>query len=409
MSFRSQASSPRWALAVFGLALAGALVACGEKKAQAQNQSGPAPAEVSTYTVAPAAVPVEFEYVGQVAGSREVEVRARVTGIVERRLYEEGARVKAGQVLFVIDPSPFKAQVSAAEAELAQAEARHKQTQRDLQRIQPLAATQAVSRKELDDAASAQDFAAAAVQSAQARVETARIDLGYTQVRAPLAGVVGRALKVEGSLANAAGDSLLTTIAQIDPVYVDFGVAEAEQLRLRKEVAEGSLKLAAGGFEVALATSDGTTLDRVGKLDFADYKADPNTGSFAARATLPNADNALAPGQFVRVKLRGAERPNAVTVPQRAVLDAPTGKFVYVVGNTANGPIAEQRNVEVGEWVGHGWVIRKGLQAGDEVIVEGMSRIFFPGAPVVRVAAPAAAAAEPTAATPAAAESAPQP
>lgn len=407
MSFRSQAFSPRWALAVFGLALAGVLVACGDKKAQEQHQGGPAPAEVSTYTVAPASVPVEFEYVGQVAGSREVEVRARVTGIVERRLYEEGARVKAGQVLVVIDPSPFKAQVSAAQAELAQAEARHKQTQRDLQRIQPLAATQAVSRKELDDAASAQDFAAAAVQSAQARVETARIDLGYTQVRAPLAGVVGRALKVEGSLANAAGDSLLTTIAQTDPVYVDFGVAEAEQLRLRKEVADGSLRLAEGGFEVALATSDGTTLDRVGKLDFSDYKADPNTGSFAARATLPNADNALAPGQFVRVKLRGAQRPNAVTVPQRAVLDAPTGKFVYVVGNSANGTIAEQRNVEVGEWVGHGWVIRKGLQAGDEVIVEGTSRIFFPGAPVVRVAAPAAAATEQAATAPAA-EPAPQ-
>lgn len=349
---------------------------------------GPPPADVAFLAVAPRDVVVDFEYVGQVAGSREVEVRARVTGIVQKRLYEEGSRVVAGQTLFKIDPATFAAQLAAAEADLFQAQARSRQATRDLDRIRPLAERKVVSRKELDDALSAADLAQAAVKSAEARVTTARIDLSYTDVKAPLGGIAGRALKVEGSLANAQGDSLLTTIAQVDPIDVNFGVAEAEQRNRKAEIESGALVLPKGGFEVKLLSSDGKPLGRTGKVDFEDYKADLATGSFALRATFPNSDGLLAPGQFVRVVLGGARRPAALAVPQRAVLDAPTGKFVYVVGQSPNGTVAEPRPVEVGEWVRfdggerNGWLIRKGLKAGDQVIVDGTARIFFPGAPV---------------------------
>ncbi len=371
--------------------------ACREAPSAAAT-APPPPTPVTVATVTPRQAPIDFEYVGSIAGSREVEVRARVTGILERRLYEEGTRVAAGQVLFRIDPAPFRARVAEVEAELAQAQARLRQAERDLARLAPLAATEAVSRRELDDAESAVDLARAAVQSATARLDNSKIELGYTDVRAPLAGVAGRALKVEGSLAVAGSDSLLTTLAQTDPVYVEFGVPEAEHLKTRREIAGGSLDLDPAGFVVHLAASDGTPLDRTGKLGFSDYKADLTTGSFAARATVDNPDGALSPGQFVRVTLRGATRRAAVVVAQRAVLDGPTGKFVYVVGQGPEGqPIAEARPVEVGPWVhldgalANGWVIEKGLAAGDRVIVDGTARIFFPGMPIAPQEAPTGA------------------
>jgi membrane fusion protein (multidrug efflux system) len=333
-------------------------------------------------------VDVDFEYVGQVAGSREVEVRAQVTGIVKQRLYREGSRVAAGQVLFKIDPATFQAQVNVAEADLAQAQARERQAKRELDRFQQLGQRKVVSPKEVDDAGSGYDLAQAAVQSAQARLATARIELAYTDVKAPIAGAAGRALKVEGSLANAQGDSLLTTIAQTDPIDVNFGVAEADQRARKAERAAGTLVLPKDGFTVRLRSSDGASLGPVGTIDFEDYKADLATGSFALRARFPNADGSLAPGQFVKVVLVGARRPSAIAIPQRAVLDAPAGKFVYVVGAGKSGSVAEPRPVEVGEWVHlsggekDGWVIRKGLNAGDKVIVDGTARIFFPFAPV---------------------------
>jgi membrane fusion protein, multidrug efflux system len=393
---RSRISFPPARSAIALAALSLVLVACG-KQGGPQGHGGMPPADVVVTTVALRDVPVEFEYVGQVAGSREVEVRARVTGIIEKRLYEEGAVLKAGQPMFLIDPAPFRARMASAEAAMAQAQARLKQADREYSRIKPLADEQAVSRKEADDAASALDLARAAVKSAEADLTSARIDLGYTEVRAPLGGVSGRALKVEGALASATGDSLLATLAQTDPANVNYGVGEEEALRLRDEAANGKLVLPKAGFAVKLKLSDGSVLDRVGRIDFHDYKADSGTGSFAARATVANADGKLAPGQFVRVLLGGATRPQAVVLPQRAVLDSPNGKFVYVVGQGKEGAtIAQPRPVQVGEWVklegdlANAWVIRDGLKPGDQVIVDGTARIFFPGAPVKVGAAPAA-------------------
>ncbi len=339
--------------------------------------------------VSPRDVPIDLEYVGHVAGSREIEIRARVTGIVQKRLYDEGAPVKTGQPLFLLDQAPFRARLALAEAQLAQAQARAKQAARDDKRIRPLAAAQAASRKEADDAASALDLALASVKAAEAQVDQARLDLGYTEIRAPLDGIVGRALKVEGSLADASGDNLLATLAQIDPAYVVYGVGETERMRLDHEIATRKLMVPANGFTVRVRLSDDQLLERTGRVEFRDYRADPATGTFAARAIVPNPDGRLAPGQFVRVMLQGAMRPQALVVPQRAVLDNPSGKFVYVVGSGANGvAIAEPRPVQVGEWVrldgelANGWIIRDGLKPGDRVVVDGVARIFFPGAPI---------------------------
>lgn len=389
---------------VLALALAG----CGKDKGGEHAGGGMPPAAVKVMQVAPREVPVQFDYVGQVAGSREIEVRARVTGIVEKRLYEEGQRIREGQVMFRIDPAPYRARVAAAEAQLDQAKAQLAQAEREYARVKPLAEAEAASRKEADDALSTRDLARAAVKAAEAQLQQANIDLGYTDVRAPLAGVAGRALKVEGSLAVAGADSLLTTLAQTDPAYVNFGVGEVEYLRTRDEVARGVLKLDPKGFTVQLKGSDGAAIPLSGRLGFQDYKADTSTGAFALRATFDNKEGRLSPGQFVRVQLAGASRPDALAVPQRAVLDSAQGKFVYVIAEKDGKTIAQPRPVKLGEWtrldgeLANAWVIREGLQAGDRVIVDGMARIFVPGSPVhiddgSAPAQPPAAAAAPAA------------
>lgn len=389
---------------VLALALAG----CGKDKGGEHAGGGMPPAAVKVMQVAPREVPVQFDYVGQVAGSREIEVRARVTGIVEKRLYEEGQRIREGQVMFRIDPAPYRARVAAAEAQLDQAKAQLAQAEREYARVKPLAEAEAASRKEADDALSTRDLARAAVKAAEAQLQQANIDLGYTDVRAPLAGVAGRAQKVEGSLAVAGADSLLTTLAQTDPAYVNFGVGEVEYLRTRDEVARGVLKLDPKGFTVQLKGSDGAAIPLSGRLGFQDYKADTSTGAFALRATFDNKDGRLSPGQFVRVQLAGASRPDALAVPQRAVLDSAQGKFVYVIVEKDGKTIAQPRPVKLGEWtrldgeLANAWVIREGLQAGDRVIVDGMARIFVPGSPVhiddgSAPAQPPAAAAAPAA------------
>jgi membrane fusion protein (multidrug efflux system) len=370
-------------------ALALLLSACGDKAgAPGAGNGGMPPASVKVIEVAAREVPVHFDYVGQVAGSRDIEVHARVNGIVEKRLYEEGQRIREGQVMYRLDAAPYRARVAAADAQLDQAKAQLAQAEREYARIKPLADAEAASRKDADDAQSQRDLARAAVKAAEAQLQTARIDLGYTDVRAPLGGVAGRALKVEGSLAVAGMDSLLTTLAQTDPAYVNFGVGEAEYLRTRDEIASGSLKLDPAGFLVKITGSDGAEFPRSGRLGFEDYKADTSTGSFALRATFRNADSRLSPGQFVRVRLSGVSRPDAIAVPQRAVLDSPNGKFVYVIAEADGKLLAQPRPVKLGEWaqlegaLGNAWVIRDGLKPGDRVVIEGTARIFVPGSPV---------------------------
>ncbi|MDX2217627.1 MAG: efflux RND transporter periplasmic adaptor subunit [Burkholderiales bacterium] len=378
--------------------------ACG--KAPQGGFSGMPPAQVVVQPATARDIAIDYEYVAQTAGSREVEIRARVNGIVEKRLYEEGSVVKAGQPLFKLDAAPYAAAVAQAEAAVASAEANARQAEREYSRLKPLIEVKAVSQREWDQAQSALDIARAQVKEAQARLAAARVDLGYTQIAAPISGVVGRALKVEGALANATGgDSLLATLAQTDPLHVNFAIAEKDKSERDAEIAAGSLKLPKGGYSVKLKTSEGRSLPQSGTIDFTDYKADANTGAYAARATVGNSAGLLTPGQFVRVVLTGATRPNAIVVPQRAVLDGPMGKFVYLVGKGQDGkPAAEPRPVVPGEWVSldgkekNGWVIRQGLNVGDPVVIDGMARIFAPGQPLMPMSpeeAAKAAAAQP--------------
>ncbi len=344
------------------------------------------PTQVVTQVMQPRTLPVTYEYVGQTTGSKEVEVRARVTGILEQRLYTEGARVAAGQTLFVIDPKPFAAQVAAAEAEVARVQAQLAQANREVSRLKPLAEKRAVGQKEADDAVSNAELAQASLKAAEAKLTEARLNLGYTKSVAPIAGLSSRANKSEGSLVTA-NDTLLTTISQVDPIWVPFSVSENDQLKLNRLVAAGSLALPKdNSYAVTVKLTDGTVFPRQGKINFSDTRVNPSTGTYEMRAEIRNSDGALKPGQFVRVKLAGATRINVLAVPQVAVLDGTQGKYVYVMGKDKDGKdVAETRNVTLGEWVdtpeANLWIVDSGLKAGDTVIVDGVARLR-PGAHV---------------------------
>jgi membrane fusion protein, multidrug efflux system len=378
-----------------------AVAACGKSQQQAGGFHGFPPAAVTVQKVEPQTFPVSFEYVGQTQGSKDVEVRARVTGIIEKRLYQEGSFVKAGQPLFIIDARPYQAQVNAANADLARAQAQKAQADRELARLKPLAERKAIGQKEADDAASNADFAAAAVKSAQAKLAELNLNLGYTKVLAPISGLSSRAQKSEGSLATQ-NETLLTTISQIDPIWIVFNVSENEQLRLNRAVTNGQLTLPRdNAYDVTVKLSDGSTFPKQGKINFADTRVNPTTGTYEMRAEIPNADGALKPGQFVRVILRGASRVDVLAVPQVAVLDGPQGKFVYVAGKKDGKDVAMPRPVVVGDWVAangtNEWVIDSGLKPGDPVIVNGVAKLM-PGGPINIGAEPAAGAAPTTAA-----------
>lgn len=363
----------------------------GKKGAKGGPGAGMPPPEVVVSVVVPKAIPVTFEYAGQTAGSRVVEVRARVPGILQKRNFTEGEAVKQGQSLYTIDAAPFEAAVSRAEADVAAAQARYEQAQRNAARLKPLLAEKAVSQKESDDALSGEAIGAADLKAARARLTEAKLNLAYTRVEAPASGLASRSERSEGSLVSGP-DVLLTTVIQVNPIWVNFGIPDNEQAHIQKEVEAGRLVLPKNGnVEVALRLADGSMYAKAGKLNFSDVRISPQTGTREARAELPNPDGALRPGQFVRVVLRGALVPNAVAVPQRAVLESPQGgKFVYVVDEKGT---AQPRPVEAGDWAGDSWIVSKGLNAGDKVIVDGVMKIG-PGAPV-KVAKPKPAAEAP--------------
>jgi membrane fusion protein (multidrug efflux system) len=297
-------------------------------------------------------------------------------------------------VLFQLDPKSYEAQLAVAEAVLARTQAQRNQAEREWNRIKPLVADKVVSRKALDDAQSAFELAEADVKAAAAAVREARLQLDYTRVTAPIAGVAGLAEKVEGAVVKAS-EERLTTLTVTDPMDVYFSVSENELLAQQSEAADGSLQTPAdNALQVKVRLADGRVLERSGHINFNDARIDTATGTLNMRTRLANADGLLKSGQFVRVLVSGAVRPNAITVPQKAVLEGPQGKFVFVVDKGKDGaPIANVRPVEVGEWAGQGearsWVIRKGLAQGDQVILDNFIKLS-PGGPV-QIAAPAAA------------------
>ncbi|HYG54912.1 MAG TPA: efflux RND transporter periplasmic adaptor subunit [Burkholderiales bacterium] len=319
--------------------------------------------------VAPQPVPVSFEAVGRTEGSREVQVRARVAGIVEQQLYNEGDAVKAGAALFRIERTPYEIELQQARAALAQEQARSELAQQESERLKRLADRRAISQKEADQAASTQRQSAAAVQMAQARVRQAELNLSYTTVTAPIGGITGRALQSVGTLVQPTNDSaLLTTITRGDPIWVRFALSEPEYARVRS---------AEKAIQVEIELADGKPYPAKGKVNFAGSTVDASTATVQMRAELANPRQQLLPGQYVRVKVVAGTQ-DAIVVPQKAVMQNETGRFVWVAG--ADGK-AVPRNVRAGSWVGADWVILDGLKAGETVIVDNFARLR-PGTPV---------------------------
>ena len=351
--------------------------------------------------VAPQRVPIVFETVGLTEGAKQVEVRARVSGILQKQLYKEGDTVGAGAPLFQIDRAPFEIALAQARAQHEQDKARSEQTQREEVRLKPLAQDRAISRKEYDDALSAAQLAAAVQQQSAAKVREAELNLSYTLVAAPVAGVTGRAEHSEGTLitTDAAG-SLLTTVNQVNPIWVRFSLAESDLAKIP------SGRLARGGpVDVQLILPDGTPYPVKGRLNFAATAIDTRLGTLQLRAEFDNAKQQLLPGQFVGVRITAGTRDNVFLVPQAAVMQTEKSFLVFVVDAENK---AALRTLKMGDWVGSDWMVLSGLAAGDRVIVDNLLKVR-PGAPVTPNAAAAAAPAppEPGAAAPAATPTAP--
>lgn len=357
-------------------ALALLVAACGGKGQDAAAFTMPPP-EVTVVTIAPRSVALPYEFPGRIEGSREVEVRPRVSGILQRRLFEEGSTVKRGAALFEIDQALYRAELQAADASLAEERARLAKAEREIARLEPLIAELAVSRREYDAAIAEVEQSRATVLSAKARLDKATLDLSWTLVPAPISGSTSRAPLSEGSLVGP--ESLLTRISQVQPIWVRFSVPDEELMKLEHAIADGKVTAPpAGHREVEIVLADGRALAERGRLTFSDSRIDSSTGAIDLRAELANADGRLVPGQFVRVRVIGIERANAVLIPQRAVLQGQQGKFVMLAGA---GDMVEARPVEVGALIGDEWLIESGLAAGDRLIVDGVVKAR-PGTPV---------------------------
>lgn len=361
------------------------LASCKSHEAPAAGEAAMPPLEVTAVKIVPADLPVVLDYLGQTEGSRVIEVRTRVEGVLQKMNFTEGKMVKAGEVLYRLDPKQFEITLENVRAELAQEEARLENARRSVRRLKPLVEQNAVSQKDLDDAVSAETTATAVVRGAKAKVNEAEMKLGYTVIKAPISGVAGRSLKQEGSLLSPGTDGQLTTVSQLDPLYVNFNVSENEMIRYNDEEKNKSIRFPKGGnFDVALKLCDGTIAPVTGKLNFTNPLYNKETGTLSVRAVVKNPGFHLLPGQYVRVLLKGGIRPNAIVVPQRAVMQGQKGKFVVVVDAASK---AEMRNVEVGEWSGENWIITSGLKAGETVVVDGAMKLQA-GMPVKVAASP---------------------
>jgi membrane fusion protein (multidrug efflux system) len=360
-------------LSVIGLAAL--LTGCGPG---ATAPGGPAggmpPAEVGVVTVTPGDVGLVTELPGRLEASRVAQVRARATGIVQKRLFVEGSDVKMGQALFEIDASPYKATFDSAQASLAKAEANLMQASAQAERYKPLAEAKAISQQEYLNAQAAGKQAEADVAVGKAAVQSARINLNYATVTAPISGRIGRSLVTEGALVGQGEATPLALIQQIDPMYVNFTQSAAEVMKLRRAMDGGQLKRAGGSntASVRLVLEDGSEYARAGKLLFSDLTVDASSGQITLRAEVPNPGGTLLPGLYVRVRLEQAKVGNAITLPQQAVTRSPQGDSVMVVGPDGKvGP----RSVKVGNQQGGQWVILDGLKSGEQVMVDGFQKL----------------------------------
>ena len=353
-----------------------------------KQDAGPPPAppvmEVEVVTVAGQTVPDEPELIGQTEAARVVEIRSQVTGLIKQRYFPEGRDVKKGDRLYQIDPVPFQAAALSAKAKVAQSEARLVQARQELSRVKPLLAEQAVSQKDMDDAVAEELGAKATLEGAKAELVKAKFDLDNTLITAPIDGLIERTRQYEGRLVTAQSD-LLTVIHQVDPMYVVISAPESFLLKQRRDILAKRVEHP-GLYHLRgrLTFSDGTVYSQEGKLDFADVGLKTETGSRQARVTFPNPDRMLLPGQFVKVRITGSKKTDAILIPQRAVQQGPKGSVVFVVGE---GDKVEVREIQATGWEGNQWLIEDGLRVGDRVIVSGFHRLA-PGAPVKVAQAP---------------------
>ncbi len=376
------------------------LAACGPQEnapsAGAAKQGPQVPVGVVVAT--PAAVGIVTELPGRIEASRVAQIRARGAGILQKRLFQEGSDVKAGQVLFQIDPAPYEAAAQSARAALARAQASAIQAAAQFERFGPLVEANAVSKQDFDNARAAHLQAQAEVKSAQANVRTAEINLGYTKVTAPIAGRIGQALVTEGALVGQGEATALAVVQQIDPVYVNFTQSATDAFALRKAIQAGQFKAADGSnAQVQVLLDDGSTYAHTGKLLFTDLSVDPSTGQVTLRAEVPNPEGLLLPGLYVRIHLEQAQAVDAIALPQQAVTRTEQGDIVTIVAEDGS---TQKRPVQISRGQGNRWLVQSGVQAGEQVMVDGFQKLQMlpPGTPVKAVPWQDPAAAAPAAA-----------
>jgi membrane fusion protein (multidrug efflux system) len=398
-----------------GHAIVVAIIVAGAALLQGCGKEAPKAAEkplvaVTALTVERKDVPAAAVYVAQAQSSQAVNIQARVSGFLDKRVYVEGSVVKAGQVLFQMDQKPFQAQVDAQQAALQRNQASLQVATQNLARTKPLAALNALSQKDLDDAQGQYEQAAAAVEQSKAQLEEAKLNLSYTTISSPVDGVSSFAIVADGTYLSPT-NAQLTTVSVLSPMWINFSISENEMQRIRNDVKSGRLRLPEGGrFVVRIELVDGTLFPDSGTITFTDPSYNSTTGTFLLRATVPNKAGLLRPNQYVRTRLYGAVWPGAIVVPQRAVQQSAKGHFVWVVNKQSK---AELRPVTVGEWHGEGWLIAEGLAPGEQVVVDGGVRLadgavvkaaaYVPPPPAAPVAAPPATAPTPAEAKAAAA------
>ncbi|MGL4916539.1 MAG: efflux RND transporter periplasmic adaptor subunit [Aeromonas allosaccharophila] len=365
-----------------GLALlaTGLLAGCGDKGGAPQGQGGMPPAAVNVVTLQSSPLMLTSELTGRSAPLRVAEVRPQVSGIILKRLFTEGSDVKAGDLLYQIDPAVYQAAVASAKANVAKAEANEQSARLKAQRYQELLKVKSISRQDYDDADASWKQAKAEIMASKAALRTAEINLGYTRITAPISGRIGKSAVTEGALVTAQQADSLTAIQQLDPMYVDVRQSTADLLRLKRLVAEGKLTQdEQKGAKVTFLLEDGSTYGEEGSLQFSDVTVDETSGMVTLRVIVPNPHQLLLPGMFMRATLQEGERAQGLLVPQTAVTRTPNGGATVMVVTADNK--VELRNVQLSRVVGSNWVVESGLTSGERVIVAGLQKVR-PGAVV---------------------------
>jgi membrane fusion protein (multidrug efflux system) len=365
----------KWAVALMALTIL--LGGCGNGQGQ---QAGPPVPEVATVTIEPLQVELTTELPGRTSPYLVAEIRPQVNGIIKKRLFKEGSDVKAGQLLYQIDPAPFQVALDSAKASLGKAQANLPSIRLKTERYKELLVDKAVSRQDYDDAAAAMGQAQAEIEYWKAQVEAARINLGYTRVTAPISGRIGKSSVTDGALVTAYQPATLATIQQLDPIYVDVSQSSAELLRLKRNLEAGRLSAdGKNGKKVCILLEDGNLCPQGGTLQFRDVTVDPATGSFTLRIVVPNPKHLLLPGMFVRASVQEGIAQQAILVPQQGVNRTPKGEpFALVVDEAGK---VQLRMLKLNRALGDQWLVSSGLKTGERVIVEGMMKVR-PGAAV---------------------------